>query len=74
MFVAIVLGWYSGATNDNMVIIPANNWLTNDYLMIYRHNDPSTAEYARIENRGVGYITALGTEGVSVSVLGLIHK
>ena len=74
MFVAIVLGWYTGASNDNMVIIPSNNWLSNDYLMLYRHNDPSTAAYARIESRGNGYIIALGTEGVSVSVLGLIHK
>ena len=74
MFVAIILGWYNGTSNDNMFVIPANNWLTNDYLMLYRNNDPSTQAYARIENRGNGSITALGTEGVSVSVLGFIHK
>ena len=74
MFVAIILGWYNGANNDNMVVIPTNAWLTNDYMMLYRHNDPSGGAYARIENRGNGDITALGTEGVSISVVGYIHK
>jgi hypothetical protein len=78
MFIAFILEWYFNDTNDNMVVMPSSAFISNDYLLIPRKNDLSTQSYAKINMRGyqdgVNYIFAEGTEGVSIKVVGIIHK
>ena len=78
MFVAFILGWYGNDNNDNMIVMPSSAFSCNDYLILYRNNDPATNAYAKINQRGyangVNNIYAEGTEGVSIKVVGIIHK
>lgn len=78
MFVAFILGWYGNDSNDNMIVMPSSAFNCNDYLILYRKNDPATNAYAKINQRGyangVSNIYAEGTEGVSIKVVGIIHK
>lgn len=78
MFIAFILGWYGTDSNDNMVVMPSSAFSSNDYLLIPRKNDSSTQAYAKINSRGYadGFdsINAEGTEGVSIKVVGIIHK
>lgn len=78
MFIAFIIGWYGGDTNDNMIVMPSLAFSSSDYLLIPRKNDVSTQAYAKINRRGyadgANYINAEGTEGVSIKVVGIIHK
>jgi len=78
MFIAFILGWYGNDNNDNMIVMPSSAFSCNDYLILYRKNDPATNAYAKINQRGyangVDSIYAEGTEGVSIKVVGIIHK
>lgn len=74
VFLSIALTWYNGVYSDNVVVIPASEWPTNESIKIHRHNDDTDVSYLTITSRDSTGFSAQATTGVSVRIRGIIKK
>lgn len=72
LMIAIAIRWYNSVASDNVIVIPQSEWVTNEKFELRRFNDPASTAYITINARDVSVINAIATEGVTLTIRGII--